>query len=366
MLPTPQTKEFFDQVLVLEGECRQELEQSSQSLTEIQLLLSKTNSEVEKLATRELQMSNRVRDMEMHLDNYSREDIRDLYNTSHEIQLRLFMMRSQAEQLQNRQQHIKDYQTKLRLLIDLLSLQATPQEETRPLGGRGATAILNQSTEVLTTADALSLVEAQEDERLKISREIADGPTQSLTNLMLKAEICSRLIDRDIAEAKTELAGLKEMIASSLQETRRISFDLRPLMLSELGLVRSLRKYLVELHRLRGITCEVDGPDDLPINELMQVALFRFVQASLAALLADGSADAISIQIEADTSSATVAVNGVNVDTDRETIAEMLNEPDFQHRLQYFNGSMQSSPQSNHGFLIEIAVPVPMHAVAVR
>src|SRR6478672_5335039 len=129
VLPPPQTQEFFDRVLVLESECRQELESSVQSLSEISLLLSKTNSEVEKLANRELQMSNRVRDMELHLENYSREDIRDLYNTSHEIQLRLFMMRSQAETLQNRQQHIKEYQEKLRLLIDLLGIQATPQED---------------------------------------------------------------------------------------------------------------------------------------------------------------------------------------------------------------------------------------------
>src|SRR4051794_31483211 len=137
VLPPPQTKEFFDRVLVLESECRTELELSMQSLSEIALLLSKTNSEVEKLANRELQMSNRVRDMELHLENYSREDIRDLYNTSHEIQLRLFMMRSQAEQLQNRQQHIKEYQERLRLLIDLLGLQsAQPDEGTVTLTPR--------------------------------------------------------------------------------------------------------------------------------------------------------------------------------------------------------------------------------------
>ena len=63
MLPPPQTQEFFDRVLVLEAECRQELESSVQSLSEISLLLSKTNSEVEKLANRELQMSNRLRDI---------------------------------------------------------------------------------------------------------------------------------------------------------------------------------------------------------------------------------------------------------------------------------------------------------------
>ena len=44
---------------------------------------------------------------------------------------------------------------------------------------------------------------------------------------MLRAEICSRLIDRDVIEARSELDGLKQMINSSLQETRRILFDLR-------------------------------------------------------------------------------------------------------------------------------------------
>ena len=165
MLPPPQTQEFFDRVLVLESECRQELESSVQSLSEISLLLSKTNSEVEKLANRELQMSNRLRDMEMHLDNYSREDIRDLYNTAHEIQLRLFMMRSQAEQLQNRHQHIKDYVEKLRLLIDLLGIQSVPPANAPQAGTRGLTGMLG-ATEMLDTASPLTLVEAQEDERL--------------------------------------------------------------------------------------------------------------------------------------------------------------------------------------------------------
>src|SRR3954470_5966677 len=161
VLPPPQTKEFFDRVLALEGECRTELELSVQSLSEISLLLSKTNSEVEKLANRELQMSNRVRDMEMHLENYSREDIRDLYNTSHEIQLRLFMMRSQAEQLQNRQQHIKEYQEKVRLLIDLLGMQSMPEDESTLVAApRNPTTMMN-GTEVLAGPTILSIIEAQ-------------------------------------------------------------------------------------------------------------------------------------------------------------------------------------------------------------
>lgn len=364
MLPPPQTKEFYDRVLVLEGECRTELESSVQSLGEISLLLTKTNSEVEKLANRELQMSNRVREMEMHLDNYSREDIRDLYNTAHEIQLRLFMMRSQAEQLQNRHQHIKDYQDKLRLLIDLLGIQAVPIEEDAKSGGRGTMGLLGQ-TEILGPSSVLAVVEAQEDERLRVSREIHDGPTQSLTNLMLRAEICSRLLDRDVSEARAELDGLKELISTSLQETRRILFDLRPLMLTEAGLVPTLRKYLDELKRARGIECTVHGPDSIEVADVMQAAIFRFVQALLGAVLVEGGANAIDVHVGLDGETARVLVEGVGLESERETIYGALDEETFKHRMEYFGATLTTQTRPNRGMAIEVDIPVPIEALLV-
>jgi two-component system, NarL family, sensor histidine kinase DegS len=364
VLPPPQTKEFFDRVVALEGECRTELELSVQSLSEIALLLNKTNSEVEKLANRELQMSNRVRDMELHLENYSREDIRDMYNTSHEIQLRLFMMRSQAEQLQNRQQHIKEYQEKLRLLIDLLGIQATPPDEgttSLPIRNTG----MLHGTEFIGGPSILSIIEAQEDERLRISRQIHDGPTQSLTNLILRAEICERLIDRDVSEARSELSSLRAMINASLQETRRMIFDLRPMILDDIGLVPTLRRYMTELGRLKDIQYDVTGPEhDLQLNVTMQVALFRMVQSILAAILAEGTADHIDISVERDQSTATLRVDATALQTDREVVNERLQEPHFQHRLQLLQATMTPEQRSNRGIRIEVMVPVPYEAVA--
>ena len=362
MLPPPQTQEFFDRVLVLESECRQELESSVQSLSEISLLLSKTNSEVEKLANRELQMSNRLRDMEMHLDNYSREDIRDLYNTAHEIQLRLFMMRSQAEQLQNRHQHIKDYVEKLRLLIDLLGIQSVPPANAPQAGTRGLTGMLG-ATEMLDTASPLTLVEAQEDERLRISREIHDGPTQSLTNLMLRAEICSRLIDRDVNEARAEIQGLKEMINTSLQETRRILFDLRPLTLSEVGIVTTLRQYLEELRRARGVETDVHGPESLEVNGVMQAAIFRFVQALLGALLVEGGAYRVDVHVGLEGSVARILVEGSGLESERETIYAALDEEPLRHRLDHFGATLTTQTRPNRGMAIEVDIPVPDEAM---
>ena len=363
MLPPPQTKEFYDRVITLEGECRQELESSVQSLSEISLLLSKTNSEVEKLANRELQMSNRVRDMEMHLENYSREDIRDLYNTAHEIQLRLFMMRSQAEQLQNRHQHVRDYQNKLRLLIDLLGLQAAQPDDAAVPGAQRAPTSMLGVTEVLNDMSVLALVEAQEDERQLIAREIHDGPTQAFTNLMLRAEICSRLIDRDVNEARAELDGLKTLINSSLQETRRILFDLRPLMFAETGVVATLQKYMDELKRARGIECTVHGPENLEVVETMQAAVFRFVQAILGAMLVEGGANSIDVHLGLDGSVARVLVEGVGLDSERESIYAALDEEPLRNRIEYFGATLTTQTRSNRGMAIEIDVPVPMEAM---
>ena len=64
------------------------------------------------------------------------------------------------------------------------------------------------------------VIHAQEAERLRVSRQMHDGPAQTMTNLVLRAEICERLLDIDVARARVELAGLKTMVNNTLQATR--------------------------------------------------------------------------------------------------------------------------------------------------
>lgn len=367
-LPPPQTREFADRIVALDDECRREVEQSIQSLQEIGLLLNKTNSEVEKLSSRELQLSNQVRDMEMHLDNYGREDIRDLYNLSHETQLRLFMMRSQAEQLQHRQEHIKEYQDKLYLLVDLLAIQpiTNPTDEAttglpRHTGALG----FGDRTNMPSGPSVMNIIEAQEDERLRISRQIHDGPTQSLTNLVLRAEICERLIDRDVAEARSEIAGLKAMINNSLQDTRRMIFDLRPMILDDIGLIPTIRRYFTDIARVKGVQGDVTGPEyDLQLTTTMQVALFRFVQTVVGALLVDGSAEHLDVDIDHRDTECHLQIDASSVDSDRDLIEERLDDAHLQHRLTMLGATLTAKPLSNRGYSVEILVPIPAEAIA--
>src|SRR5690606_36620375 len=81
----------------------------------------------------------------------------------------------------------------------------------------------------------IRIIMAQEEERQRVARDIHDGPAQSLSNLALKTELCQKLVDMDVDRAREEIRDLKKLVRSSLQEIRRIIFDLRPMSLDDLG-----------------------------------------------------------------------------------------------------------------------------------
>ena len=78
---------------------------------------------------------------------------------------------------------------------------------------------------------------AQEDLRRDIARAMHDGPAQSLTNIVLQAAIVERLIDRDPDSAKGELRLLVAMVQQTLDATKNFIFDVRPMVLDDLGVV---------------------------------------------------------------------------------------------------------------------------------
>src|SRR5829696_7520690 len=107
------TDDFRTRTAQVLGESRVETDALGREQSEIDMLLRQTNGEVEKLAQRELGMTNRVRDMELNLDNYSRTDMKTIYNSAHEIQMRLFMMRAQVEQLEAKRNSMKTLQQRI-------------------------------------------------------------------------------------------------------------------------------------------------------------------------------------------------------------------------------------------------------------
>jgi len=104
---------------------------------------------------------------------------------------------------------------------------------------------------------ALRIIKAQEEERRRIAREMHDGPAQSMSNVILKAEICEKLFEIDLEKAREELSALKEMVRACLKDVRRIIYDLRPMSIDDLGLSPTLQKYIDNFVNETGIRVDL-------------------------------------------------------------------------------------------------------------
>ena len=171
-------------------------------------------------------------------------------------------------------------QGKRKLLDRVRSLLSRAQQHVRD---NPATAPPSDASPVIDESKLLqAVVDTQEAERKRIARQVHDGPAQAMANVVLQSEISERLFEVDPQRSRTELAALRQMVNKTLQELRGFIFELRPMILDDLGLVPTMRRYvqtLVDKHGVR-IDFSSTGRDRrLPSDD--EVAIFRLVQDSL-------------------------------------------------------------------------------------
>lgn len=360
------TDEFNNKVNQLLSELRVELDALQRESTELEMLVRQSGQEVEKLAQREMAATNRVRDMELNLDNYSRTDMKTIYNSAHEIQMRLFMMRAQVEQLETKRNSMRTLQQRIQRVTSVLLMapegysptatskhtQAVPQE-----------ALPDQEGNTVSNKQMISqVIQAQESERLRVSRQIHDGPAQTMTNLVLRAEICERLLDLDITRAKAELIGLKTVVTSTLQDTRRFIFDLRPMILDDLGLEPTLRRYIqqfTEKHKL-DVGIVINGLNGRLPKEV-EVAIFRIVQEALTNVAQHAHAKHAQVTIEVFNDEVKVTIEddgaGFNMDSPKMSDPKLNGLSTMRQRVEMVGGEISIESTPGRGTRIVTALP---------
>jgi two-component system, NarL family, sensor histidine kinase DegS len=142
------------------------------------------------------------------------------------------------------------------------------------------------------------VLSAQEDLRRDIARSMHDGPAQSLTNIVLQTQIVERLMDRDVEAARGELRLLASMVQQTLDTTKNFIFDVRPMVLDDLGLVPTLRRSTRERGRRAHVAVEFESHgQDRRLSMELESTLFRMLDEVLAAYLAQGP-ERVSLTLE--------------------------------------------------------------------
>ncbi len=141
------------------------------------------------------------------------------------------------------------------------------------------------------------ILQAYEQERIRLGREIHDGPAQIMANAIFEMEFVERVAEREPAALGEQLARLKADMRDGLIEVRRFIFDLRPPSLSEVGLLEAVRGYVEDFGKHFGIAVEMDVPGSqqrLPATK--EVALFRIVQEALQNVQKHGGASKVTVR----------------------------------------------------------------------
>ena len=329
----------------LRAEVGQQLEQSRQQLKEINLFLEQSQIEVNRLTQRNATATGNLQKIHAQFDSLPREEIRAAYEATLDAQQRLFVMRGQLEKLQSDQVHL---QHRLTLLDQMSKLMENEQSPNAMPASRIAT------VEFLEM-----LIQAQEAERKRLSRQMHDGPAQALSNLILETEIAMRLFDVDQAKAYEELVSLKNSASATFQQVRDFIFELRPMMLDDLGLIPTIKKYASAIKEQSGIEVRLGTTGtERRLESYLEVMIFRAVQELLRNAVVHSQASEVKIQVDLMDTEVRVVVedNGGGFDTGGLEREQGMGLKVIKERMEMIGGSFELDSQVGGGTRVQFLV----------
>jgi two-component system sensor histidine kinase DegS len=266
------------------------------------------------------------------------------YDSALDAQQRLFVMHGQLEKLQSDKIHLEKYKIALEQVGDSAGPASAP----------------GQASGKDTLAGIEMIVNAQEAERQRLSRQMHDGPAQAMSNFILQTEIAMRLLDVDPAQAKEELGSLKNSAMGTFQKVRNFIFELRPMMLDDLGLIPTIRKYIDAFKEQTGleVNLTVTGTERR-LEPYLEIMIFRAIQELLGNAARHSQAATLKMHIDMGSDQVRVSVddNGKGFDPEVVRAGNSLGLKLIQDRTEMLGGSFEMDSSIGKGARIVFSVP---------
>ena len=323
-----------------------ELEETQRALREVTLMIEQSQGELTKITQLNAAITSHLQQVQK--QGTTVDDLKMSYDSALDVQQRLFVMRGQLEKLQNDKDHLGKYMGVLERIVS---------------GGTNGN-LPDSSTSVANTKNQMAgiemIVTAQEAERQRLSRQMHDGPAQALSNFILQTEIAMRLLDVDPVQAKDELSNLKASAMGTFQKVRNFIFELRPMMLDDLGLIPTLRKYADAFKEQAGldVSMTVSGAERR-LESYLEVMIFRAVQELLGNASRHSQATLIKVQMDLGNDLIRVSVEDNGKGFSPETLKESTNLglKLIRERAEMLGGNFEIDSASGSGARISFTVP---------
>ncbi len=202
------------------------------------------------------------------------------------------------------------------------------------------------------------VLEAREEEKAHIARELHDELGQLLTALKMDLGALREQLPQALQPRAAEMSALLDRTVSS---TRRISADLRPLMLDDLGLADAAAWLVDDFAKRSGVACRFDLPEEIPeVSKAVGTAVYRAIQESLTNIARHSGAKSAWVSVAAADGALHVEVedDGCGIAPEDLAKARSLGLKGMRERIAFLGGSLEVARAPRGGTRIRLKVPV--------
>lgn len=204
---------------------------------------------------------------------------------------------------------------------------------------------------------AVALQNAREDEGKRIARELHDQLGQALTALQLDLGWIDRKLPPEAAELHQRLAGSRALIDENVQLVRRLSTELRPSLLDDLGLPAAMQWFCRDFEQRAAIACTVHVPEgDTALPDPVCTALFRVLQEALTNVARHARARQVEVRLELAPEGAVLSVRDDGVGR-AAGAAPGLGLLGMQERIRAVGGRLEFESAPGAGTTVRARVP---------
>jgi len=256
---------------------------------------------------------------------------------------------------------VKEGQT---ILPESASLQADPAIYQLVLAIDSMLTRLQKRT-LLLRAISERVINAQEEERLRIARGLHDDTAQALSILIIELERIENMMPENYPALAHRIKYVRDLANHSLEELRDVIWDLRPSILDDLGLIPAIRGYARTHLEDTGVQVAFNAPADmLRFSPALETMLFRIAQEALNNIKKHASADTVVISLEQDSTLVCLDVkdNGHGFDVERikkDAVAhQQLGLLGIQERVSLVGGEIQIESIPGQGTHLHVCIPL--------
>lgn len=211
----------------------------------------------------------------------------------------------------------------------------------------------------------MKILETQESERQRIARELHDSSVQSMTSLVHKTELCSKLTNIDPIRCKLELLNMSKTIKEVIEEMRGMIYNLRPMSFDDIGFDVTVERELAKIQNdgIVNTSYSVEG-ENVTLKPVVGLTLLRIIQEACNNALKHADATMISVKIiyKKHKIKAIIKDDGKGFDTEKEGGIKEDNSgfglSTMRERIYLLSGKIDISSKLDCGTTITIEIPI--------